>query len=620
MKCVHCGTQNTDDAKHCRRCGAVLPRDAEVTAVLPLPQVADSGQTHPLEEDAGQTRPFDERPDQTGTQPLRDSAPEKPATVNHTPESDTRPLTRTRNFFEPLPERAILNEGRCLISAVQEASPLLNVYAAVSRRALVQCRQCGFTRNNFGDQYCLQCGASLAGSEPTFPTFVIKETLAPDAVAIERQLAEMELHHGGALLPIETFTEIIFGTRRVYVVLPAPSPFTGENLSTRPEAGDVINWGVQLADALAFLHKNNVSFGAANLNHMSITGKAARWFNFASARIQTPGTRTRKAYIEDVQALAASLFVLIAGQAYAPEIPITPRGLHDVFQEVFVGDITAAAQLAERLRDVIAEIRRPTSYDLRVGRLTDVGQIRQLNEDSLLTLELGRIHRSVGTPIGLYVVADGMGGHSAGDVASGLATAALAQHATATLLPLELDAATPQLDVNTWLNEAVNVANTTVYEQRKLAGTNMGTTLVMAYVGEGQAHVAHVGDSRAYLINDAGIQQVTVDHSLVQRLVDTKQLTPDEARVHPQRNVIYKNLGDRASVAPDITHIDLQPGDRLLLCSDGLNTEIEDQVIRQLVMSAASPQEACRQLTEAANAAGGRDNITTIIVQMELLG
>jgi PPM family protein phosphatase len=611
MKCVHCGTQNTDDAKHCRRCGAVLPRDSEVTAVLPLPASDDAGQTHPLDEES----------DLGGTKPLHDTGPKSgPLYAQHAPESDTQPLPRTRNFFEPLPERAIINEGRCLINEVREASHLLNVYGAVSRRALVECRQCGFTRNNFGDQYCLQCGASLAGIEPINPNYVIKETLAPDAIAIERQLAEMELHHGGALLPLETFTEIIFGTRRVYAVLPEPSPFTGENLPSQPEVGDTINWGVQLADALAFLHKNNISFGAAHLNHMSITGKAARWFNFTSARIQTPGTRTRKAYTDDVQALAASLFVLITGQAYTPDAILTPRGLQDVFMEVFTGEISAAAQLADRLRDVIAEIRRPTSYDLRVGRLTDVGQYRQLNEDSLLTLELGRVHRSVGTPIGLYVVADGMGGHSAGDVASGLAISALAQHATITLLPLEIDSGAPVHDVDTWLREAVNVANATVHEQRKLAGTNMGTTLVMAYVANGQAHVAHVGDSRAYLINEAEIRQITVDHSLVQRLVDTKQLTPEEARVHPQRNVIYKNLGDRASVAPDITHLDLQPSDRLLLCSDGLNTAIEDQQIHQIVMAAASPQEACRQLIDAANAAGGPDNITTIVVQMELLG
>ncbi len=615
MKCVHCGTQNTDDAKHCRRCGAVLPQSSEVTAVLPLPAVED---------DAGQTHPLNDEPENGGTKPLHDTGPRSgPLYTGTGPLSDTRPLQRTRNFFEPLPERAIINEGRCLIRALQEESPLLNIYAAVSRRALVECRQCGFARNNFGDQYCLQCGASLSGIEPIYPGFVVKETLAPDAVAIERQLAEMELHHGGALLPLETFTEIIAGTRRVYVVLPEPSPFTGENLPTVPELNDVINWGLQLADALTFLHKNNISFGAAHLNHIAISGHAARWFNFTSARIQTPGTRTRKAYTDDVQALMAGLYVLLTGKAYAPDVNLEPLALQAVFREVFSGEITAAGQLADRLRDVIAEIRRPSSYDLRVGRLTDVGHVRQLNEDSLLTLELGRVHRSVGMPIGLYVVADGMGGHSAGDVASGLAIDALAHHAVTTLLPLEIDGNAPSPDVEGWLRDAISVANSTVHEQRKLAGTNMGTTLVMAVVINGRAFFANVGDSRGYLVNESGMRQMTVDHSLVQRLVDTKQLTAEEAHHYFQKNVIYKNLGDRASVSPDMTHIELQPGDRLLLCSDGLlgwGAPVRDAEAHRIIMAAPSPQEACRLLIEAANAAGGPDNITAIIVQMEPLG
>lgn len=610
MKCVHCGTQNTDEAKHCRHCGAVLPQVTEVTTIV-QPGADDSNQTHPLDDGTAEV---------AATKPLHDTGPRSgPLYYQPTPDSDTAPLPRARNFFEPLPDRAIINAGRCLIQTALETSPLLNVYSAVSRRALIECKQCGFTRNNFGDQYCLQCGTSLTGIEPNYPAYLVKETLAPDAIAIERQLAEMELHHGRLLLPIESFTEIIWGTRRVYVILPEPGPFTGDQLPAPPELNEVVNWGVQLADALAFLHKNNVSFGAASLNHMSISGKAARWFNFTSARVQTPGTRTRKVYADDVQALAASLFVLLTGQAYSPEITLSPRGLQMAFHEVFSGEIVTGAQFAERLRDVIAEIRRPTSYDLRVGRLTDVGHVRQLNEDSLLTLELGRIHRSVGNPIGLYVVADGMGGHSAGDVASGLAINALAQHAVATLFPLEIES-TPGPDPETWLRDAIHIANATVHEQRKLAGTNMGTTLVMAYVAGGQAHVAHVGDSRAYLINATGLQQLTIDHSLVQRLVDTKQLTPDEARVHPQRNVIYKNLGDRATVAPDILHVDLQPGDQLLLCSDGLTTVVEDAQIEQIVTAAATPQDACRQLTIAANAAGGPDNITTIVVQLEPLG
>jgi protein phosphatase len=615
MKCVHCGTQNTDDARHCRRCGAVLPQATEVTTVLPLPGVNDAGRTHPLSEEVDEVG---------GTKPLHDTGPKSgPLHSQQSPASDTRPLPRVRNFLEPLPQRAIINEGRCLIRSLLEESPLLNIYSAVSRRALVECKQCGFSSNNFGDQYCLQCGASLAGIEPNYPAFVVKETLAPDAIAVERQLAEMELHHGGALLPVDTFTEIILGTRRVYVSLPEPAPYTGETLPSQPEFNTVINWGVQLADALAFLHKNNISFGAASLNHMSIDGKAARWFNFTSARIQTPGTRTRKIYTDDVQALISSLFVLLTGRAFAPDIQLEPPSLQAVIREAFTGEITTAAQLAERLRDVIAEIRRPNSYDLRVGRLTDVGHVRQLNEDSLLTLELGRVHRSVGAPIGLYVVADGMGGHSAGDIASGLAISSLAQHAAGTLLPPEVNDGAPKPDIEGWLREAINAANTTVHEQRKLAGTNMGTTLVMAYVAGGQAYFANVGDSRGYIVNEGGIKQVTVDHSLVQRLVDTKQLTPDEAHHYPQKNVIYKNLGDRPTVAPDIRMVELQPGDRLLLCTDGLlgwGAPVTEAEAQHIIMSAASPQAACQNLIDAANAAGGPDNITAIIVQMEPLG
>jgi protein phosphatase len=116
---------------------------------------------------------------------------------------------------------------------------------------------------------------------------------------------------------------------------------------------------------------------------------------------------------------------------------------------------------------------------------------------------------------------------------------------------------------------------------------------------------------------------MTIDHSLVQRLVDTKQLTPEEAHSYFQKNVIYKNLGDRASVTPDIAHVELQPGDRLLLCSDGLlgwGSPVSEEEAQRIVMTAPSPHEACRQLIDTANAAGGPDNITAIIVQMEPLG
>jgi serine/threonine protein phosphatase PrpC len=609
MKCVNCGTQNTDDARHCRRCGAVLPATADINE--PIQSSADDpGGTQPLGAEIG---------DIGGTRPLSDSATTLPLDMPVATGPHTRPLPRSRLFFEPLPERALLAEDRYKIRALIEETPMLNTYSAVSRRALVDCKQCGFARNNYGDQFCLQCGASLANLEPLYPNYLIKETLAPDAIAAERRLAEMELHHGGALLPIETFNEMLCGTRRVYVVLPEPSPFTATRLPSPPETTEVVNWGVQLADALAYLHKNNVAFGAADLDHIAIAGKAARWFNFALARVQTPGTRNRKVYTDDVISLAASLFVLITGKGFTPDVVVSPPGLDQTFRNVFTGKTTTAAQFADQLRDVISEIRRPTSYDVRVGRLSDVGQVRQINEDSLLALEVGRVHRSIGTPIGLYAVADGMGGHSAGDVASGLTVDLIAQHAAETLLPSNLDDRGGEFDVSAWLRGAVTLANTTVHEQRQLAGTNMGTTLVMAFIIAGRAYLANVGDSRAYLINQAGLKQLTVDHSLVQRLIETKQLTVEEARTHPQRNVIYKNLGDRATVEPDIFQVDLQPGDQLLLCSDGLSGYVDDRVILDIARSAPSPQTACRQLIAAANANGGPDNITAIIVQLETL-
>jgi hypothetical protein len=211
------------------------------------------------EEDAEQTQPLNEEPALTGTQPLDDTGPKSgPLYTQQAPASDTRPLPRVRNFFEPLPERAILNEGRCLIRSLHEESPLLNVYSAVSRRALVDCRQCGFTRNNFGDQYCLQCGASLR-IEPNYPNFV-KETLAPDAIAIERQLAEMELHHGGRCCPLRPSPRSL-GTRRLRGPartrpLPAKSA-----VAAGTERCDQL--GRAAADALAFLLEQHL-FGAAH--------------------------------------------------------------------------------------------------------------------------------------------------------------------------------------------------------------------------------------------------------------------------------------------------------------------------------------------------------------------
>ena len=151
---------------------------------------------------------------------------------------------------------------------------------------------------------------------------------------------------------------------------------------------------------------------------------------------------------------------------------------------------------------------------------------------------------------------------------------------------------------------------------RKEAGTDMGSTLVLALLEGSQAYITHLGDSRIYLVNPRGIQQLTTDHSLVQRLVATGQISREEARRHPQRNVIYRTIGDRPDVEMDISTHALIPGDRLLLCSDGLTGMVEDQYIQKIIMEATSPQAACDQLIDAANSAGGDDNISIIVVEI----
>jgi protein phosphatase len=609
MKCTNCSTQNPDDAKHCRRCGAVLP----VSAVVVQPTMVAN--------DADRTQPLNSEAEITATRPLQDPSALEPVPVETSPATAdaTRPLPRAKMFFEPLPERALLADAQYKIGSLIEDTPMLNTYTAISRRAVIECRNCSSSRNTFGDQHCKNCGASLADLEPRYPMYLVKETIAPDAINAERRIAELNLQHGGALLPIESFNETIFGTRRVYVVLPEPSPFSGAQLPNHPEMTDVVNWGLQLANALVFLHKNNIILGTADLEHISIGGKIARWFNFAGARIGDSSARSAKLYTDDVLSLAASLFALLTGRAYSPKVQISPQGLSDTFQQTFSGKITTAVQLADRLHEAIQEIRRPNSYDLRIGRLSDVGQMRQINEDSLFTFEAGMVHRSISSPIGLYVVADGMGGQAAGDVASGLAIHSIAERAAETLMPPTLNTDPQPVDVDTWLREAIALANDAVYKQRIAADNNMGTTLVMAIIAEGEAHVAHLGDSRAYLISPAGLKQITIDHSLVQRLIDTKQLTAEEAKTHPQRNVIYKNLGDRPTVDPDIDHVPLESGDQLLLCSDGLSGYVDESEILRIIKAAHSPQEACRNLIDAANANGGPDNITAIIIQLETL-
>jgi protein phosphatase len=253
------------------------------------------------------------------------------------------------------------------------------------------------------------------------------------------------------------------------------------------------------------------------------------------------------------------------------------------------------------------------------GKVSDAGLMRPINEDSLIAFEFTKIQESRGVPIGFYVVADGMGGHKSGEIASRTVNKIITEKVlNAEVIP-GLSFATRKLDETPGnvLVTAIKEANRTLHGLARAQGSDMGTTLTAALIIGDTATVANVGDSRTYLWRNGVLRQITRDHSLVASLVQAGMVKPEEARGHPQSNQVYRTLGVKAEVEVDIFDEALQPGDCLVLCSDGLWEMVSDAEMGRIVGRARSPQEACRTLIQKAKDAGGDDNITVIMVRMD---
>jgi serine/threonine protein phosphatase PrpC len=238
--------------------------------------------------------------------------------------------------------------------------------------------------------------------------------------------------------------------------------------------------------------------------------------------------------------------------------------------------------------------------------LTDVGRRREKNEDAFV----------VEPALGLYAVADGWGGHAAGEIASTLAVTALEESMRDG--GFRPDSATTE-DAAKVLGTAILDANRRICDsiQSHDEHRGMGTTLVALLAVAGKAVLAHVGDSRAYLVRAGALSRLTSDHSWVNEQVKLGLLTDDDAQRHPMRNIVTRALGSRPDVAMDFLVEDLAPGDVFVLCSDGLNTMLSDAEIRALVeRHRGRPDAACRALVAAANERGGEDNVTVVVIEV----
>jgi serine/threonine protein phosphatase PrpC len=251
---------------------------------------------------------------------------------------------------------------------------------------------------------------------------------------------------------------------------------------------------------------------------------------------------------------------------------------------------------------------------------TDRGRVRSGNEDAFVIFDLAEqvcqdlagsmVEHKVGGPGLLLAVADGMGGASAGEIASGLAVEQLVRRLTA---PLQKELLTDRLKDG--LQSANRAIRRRSEENPELSG--MGSTMTAAVLSRGKAVIGHVGDSRAYLIRNNDLRQITKDQSLVQLLVDIGQLTEEQAANSSKRNVILQALGIADEIEPEITTIELALGDRLLLCSDYLSRVVSDDELKGGVNRFLDePQSACEHFVHLANERGGEDNITVILAQV----
>lgn len=593
ISCLACGHLNRSGARYCQQCGGAIGDEGRQPAAATTP---GESQENNLASSAG-----------IATQALAGASSDQ-----HGPEESPDD--------GPLAVGTILDDSY-VVQALLAETEGMRTYRATLVEPWRRCAYCG-TAGQPDDPFCQNCGAQLANQ-----TVLLQETSSeePAGAALIANLPADEVAQSALPPLLDVFT--IQG--RHYAVLAHAghatltpfSAFFGEEGPTLDE-DDTLEVGLLLARTLALIHVHGLALGRLRLADLGLTVDRRPRLADASALRISHGPADQA---DDLQQLVEVLERLagierktqrLADGAEPADEPAT-NGLSDILRRVRTGAIGDAAGLAQAIESLIAERTQLRPLRMRTGYATSVGMVRSINEDSLLTWDLRMIQNSQLLNVGLYIVADGMGGHEGGEIASGLAVTTVAQ----ALLPVLLDPALRSGPIDTGsiadlLRRAVQQASMAIADEAQRRGNDMGTTMTLAVVIGDYAIVGNVGDSRAYLYQQGQLRRITRDHSLVMRLVEAGQITEDEIYTHPNRNAILRSLGDNSKIEVDIFEERLEPGDALLLCSDGLWEMVRDpQILAIIDQSGEGAHDACHALIDAANTAGGEDNITAVLVR-----
>lgn len=579
--CPRCKAENRPEAAFCSRCGMIL--------------FAQPASTKPFEEE-----PSDIEGAQAESTPQEDNQ-EKPAEavfVSSYPRSMEGSIFGDRFKYDAL---IYQDEHETHYTVSEQCRPEAACVRMCSNSA---CRTIHIPSEAGQEQFCTFCGSPLEESSP----LLMLQEADSDRFSGLQPIIDLHLAHPNVHPPVSIFQQEQPSGMRYCLV----TPFSQE-LPSQPESSKVLQWGLQLAEGLDYLHAHGIAFGETlDPTSFGMMEDKIVWRNFNNARI-LPLLADREK-INNVRQLALSLYAWMTGRSsYSPD-PALSQNLNEIFHRALVGEgFTSGAFLAHEIELTIKSGVSPLNIDYQVGRRSHAGQKRSKNEDCLLCLSLSRMINGVSQPVGLFAIADGMGGHATGELASSLTIQAINQKAFSELNSLQNLMSNEYI---AWLKGAVQAANQAVYSSRQTSSSDMGSTLVCTLMLGSQAYIAHIGDSRLYLIREGAMQQLTTDHSLVQHLVSIGQINSEDARFHPQRNVIYRSLGDKPQVEADVSTLNLLPSDKLLLCSDGCSGMLDDLTVQRIILEADSPQIACNRLIEAANSAGGEDNISVILIEV----
>lgn len=458
-------------------------------------------------------------------------------------------------------------------------------------RANRRCWECGSEDNAVGDPACGECGASLATRRFLLSSRWDRPGFEPFLGFFNKQI-----YHPALLSPCDVFPFPEDGPNQICSVVPYNNEFLMLDEAAPLPMERVIGFAQRAIGMLGLLAYNGVRLNWLHRSNFIIrpTGEIVLFDADVAAVTDAPlsGDNTREAIMQ-------------LGEILRRYTAIEQRDWQEFFFEAEHGMFATAAEFGRALQ--LEVHRQRTAPPTRHAGMTDVGLLRMLNEDNW-----GWCRLSEG--VELFVVADGMGGHDCGEVASQLAVETLIRVAR------ERIDVSPRPGVEAAkiiLADAFQEANNTIKQNAEARGNDMGTTCVACMVIDDQvALYANVGDSRGYLVRNNTLHQITRDHSLVAEWVERGRISAEEARNHPQSNILLRTVGTERNVEIDVFPVELEAGDRLMLCSDGLWGEVEDAEIESLFNRHEDSRTVCREQIYAAHMGGGKDNISVIVINV----